>query len=144
METGHQIAPSTETYFRHSYESDHPDMARLYEQAKRDQWNASRDIAWDTPVPDHGRLIADDLVDIYGTTFWDALSERDRVELNRRTAAQPARRVPEVARPEGLPGDAGRRRGPPQRGARSLSDDAPRPALPDLGDDEGAVRHDPR
>ena len=87
MDSGHQIAPSTETYFRHSYESDHPDMARLYEQAKRDQWNASRDVDWNTPVPDSGRLIADDLVDIYGTAFWDALSEKDRVELNRRTAA---------------------------------------------------------
>jgi hypothetical protein len=87
METGHRIAASTETYFRHTYDLDHDEMRRLYEQAKRDQWNASRDIDWATPAPDDGRLIADDLVDIYGTRYWDALSERDRVELNRRTAA---------------------------------------------------------
>jgi len=87
MEAGHPIAPSTETYFRHTYDLEHEDMRRLYEQAKRDQWNASRDVDWATPVPDDGRLIADDLVDIYGTKYWDALSEHDRVELNRRSAA---------------------------------------------------------
>jgi P-aminobenzoate N-oxygenase AurF len=87
MESGHPIAASTETYFRHSYDADHEEMRRLYEQAKRDQWNASRDVDWTTPMPDDGRLIADDLVDIYGTRYWDALSEPDRVELNRRSAA---------------------------------------------------------
>jgi len=87
MESGHSIAASTETYFRHTYDANHEDMRRLYEQAKRDQWNASRDVDWTTPVPDDGRLIADDLVDIYGTKYWDALSEQDRVELNRRSAA---------------------------------------------------------
>ena len=79
MESGHPIAASTEAYFRHTYDLDHEDMRRLYEQAKRDQWNASRDVDWATPVPDDGRLIADDLVDIYGTKYWDALSERDKV-----------------------------------------------------------------
>src|SRR5688500_11460044 len=87
MTRGHAITAANDTYFRHTYEADHEEMRRLYEQAKRDQWNASRDVDWATPVPDDGRLIADDLVDIYGTPFWDALSEKDRVELNRRTAA---------------------------------------------------------
>jgi hypothetical protein len=87
MHGGHTIAASTETYFRHTYAADHEEMQRLYEQAKRDQWNASRDIDWSCPEPADGRLIADDLVDVYGTRYWDALSERDRVELNRRSAA---------------------------------------------------------
>lgn len=54
MESGHSIAASTETYFRHTYDLDHEDMRRLYEQAKRGQWNASRDVDWATPVPDDG------------------------------------------------------------------------------------------
>jgi hypothetical protein len=61
-------------------------MRRLYEQAKRDQWNASRDIDWGRPIhPEHG-VVADELVDIHGTPFWDRLSTRERVELNRRIA----------------------------------------------------------
>jgi hypothetical protein len=80
--------PSTlTTTFDLDYSVDAPDLRRLYEKAKRDQWNASTDIAWDAaPSPD-GRIIADELVDIYGSPLWDALSETDKVQLNRRIAA---------------------------------------------------------
>ncbi|MBM4442606.1 MAG: ferritin-like domain-containing protein [Candidatus Rokubacteria bacterium] len=80
--------PSTlTTTFELDYAVDAPDIRRLYENAKRDQWNASRDIAWDAaPSPD-GRIIADELVDIYGSPLWDGLSEQDKVQLNRRIAA---------------------------------------------------------
>jgi ferritin-like protein len=80
--------PSTlTTTFEIDYSVDAPDLRRLYENAKRDQWNASKDIAWDAaPSPD-GRVIADELVDIYGSPLWDALSEADKVTLNRRIAA---------------------------------------------------------
>jgi rubrerythrin len=59
------------------------DLRRLYEQAKNDQWNAARDIDWDVKLEGDGGLISDDLVDINGTRFWDALSSDDKVELNR-------------------------------------------------------------
>ena len=52
MSLGHAIAAANNTYFRHTYEADHEEMRRLYEQAKRDQWNASKDIDWSCPVPD--------------------------------------------------------------------------------------------
>ena len=79
-------APLTTT-FDLDYSVDAPDLRRLYEKAKHDQWNASTDIAWDAaPSPD-GRIIADELVDIYGSPLWDALSETDKVQLNRRIAA---------------------------------------------------------
>jgi hypothetical protein len=47
-------------------------MRRLYEQAKIDQWNAATDIDWARPLEGDGGLIADDLVDIHGTKFWDS------------------------------------------------------------------------
>jgi ferritin-like protein len=62
-------------------------MRSLYEKAKRDQWNASRDIAWATPEPDDGRVLADELIDIYGSPIWEQLGETERVELNRRITA---------------------------------------------------------
>ena len=74
---------ATSRYFRHVYDSEQPDMRRLYEQAKIDQWNAATDIDWEQPLDSDGGLIADDLVDIHGTKFWDRLSEAQRVELNR-------------------------------------------------------------
>jgi rubrerythrin len=86
MEAGHQIEIKNTAYFRHIYDGDHPEMRRLYEQAKRDQWNAATDIDWARPLAGDGGLIADDLVDIHGTKFWDRLSPAERVELNRRVS----------------------------------------------------------
>src|SRR5690349_2817429 len=86
MGLGHHIDIRNVAYFHHVYDSEQPDMRRLYEQAKIDQWNAATDIDWEQPLESDGELIADDLVDIHGTKFWDRLSEAQRVELNRRIA----------------------------------------------------------
>ncbi len=83
MERGHHIDIHNIAYFHHVYDSEQPDMRRLYEQAKIDQWNAATDIDWEQPLEGDGGLIADDLVDIHGTKFWDRLSDAKRVELNR-------------------------------------------------------------
>ena len=81
------ISGSIDTVFEFDYSVKAEDMRSLYEKAKRDQWNASRDIAWATPEPDDGRVLADELIDIHGSPLWEKLSERDRVELNRRITA---------------------------------------------------------
>ena len=86
MERQHQIDIRNIANFRHVYASEQPDMRRLYEQAKIDQWNAAIDIDWEQPLESDGGLIADDLVDIYGTKFWDRLSEDQQIELNHRVA----------------------------------------------------------
>lgn len=82
------VIPSPmETTFALDYAVHAEDMRGLYEKAKRDQWNASHDIPWDTPEPDDGRTLADELVDIYGSPLWQRLSEKDKVELNRHITA---------------------------------------------------------
>ncbi|HYB41394.1 MAG TPA: ferritin-like domain-containing protein [Candidatus Methylomirabilis sp.] len=81
------IPSSVDTVFEFDYTVQAEDMRGLYEKAKRDQWNAARDIAWDTPGTDDGRVLADELIDIYGSPIWERLGERERVELNRRIAA---------------------------------------------------------
>ena len=83
-----RVIPSAmDTVFEFDYTVQAEDMRGLYEKAKRDQWNASRDITWDAPEPSDGRVLADELVDIHGSPMWDRLSEADRVELNRRITA---------------------------------------------------------
>jgi len=86
MERGHYIETGNTAYFRHDYDGEHADMRRLYEQAKLDQWNAATDIDWEKPLDSDGGLIADDLVDIHGSPFWDRLSPAQRVEINRLVA----------------------------------------------------------
>ncbi len=86
MERGHQIDIRNVAFFRHDYDDEHADLRHLYEQAKLDQWNAATDIDWGQPLDTDGGLIADDLVDIYGTKFWDRLTPREQVEVNRAVA----------------------------------------------------------
>lgn len=87
MTEARRIPSSLDTVFAHDYRVVAPDMRRLYENAKRDQWNASADIPWTSPEDPDGRILADDLVDIFGSPVWEKLSQKDRVELNRRIAA---------------------------------------------------------
>lgn len=75
------------TTFEYEYAPADLEIRRLYENAKRDQWNASRDLPWDAPGSDDGRVIADELIDVHGSPLWDRLGEADRVALNRRVAA---------------------------------------------------------
>jgi ferritin-like protein len=83
-----RVIPGTfDTIFEFDYSVQAEDMRGLYEKAKRDQWNASRDIAWDVPAPPDGRVLSDELIDIYGSPIWERLGEAERVALNRRIAA---------------------------------------------------------
>src|SRR5271167_2564557 len=45
-ETEHLVQSEFETLFQRDYSVLAPDMRRLYENAKRDQWNVSKDIDW--------------------------------------------------------------------------------------------------
>ncbi len=85
--TVHAIPTKFDTVFQHEYPVEHPELRRLYENAKRDQWNVSRDIDWTRAVDLDEGVLADELIDIYGTPYWDRLSKRDRAELNRRFTA---------------------------------------------------------
>jgi rubrerythrin len=80
--TRHTITSLTETVYERDYEVHAPDMRRLYENAKRDQWNAARDIEWDTPVDLDRGVFSDGLIDAYGSSYWNKLDARRRNQLN--------------------------------------------------------------
>jgi hypothetical protein len=69
------LIPTTfDTLWQRSYASEAPDLRGLYEKAKRDQWNASRDIDWSVPIDLENGIFADELIDGYNT---DALAHLD-------------------------------------------------------------------
>jgi hypothetical protein len=82
VETEHVLHSSFDTVFQRDYEVHAPDMRRLYENAKRDQWNVSRDIDWSIPVDLDRGVFADGLIDGHGTEFWNRLDEKRRRQLN--------------------------------------------------------------
>jgi hypothetical protein len=80
--TQHLIETQFETLFQRDYAVHAPDMRRLYENAKRDQWNVSKDIDWSQPVDLDRGIFADGLVDGYGSEVWDKLNPKQQHELN--------------------------------------------------------------
>jgi hypothetical protein len=82
----HAIPAHHDTVFQCAYPVDAPDLRSLYEKAKRDQWNAARDVDWSQPFDIGQGVLADEMIDIYGTPFWDRLTPAERGELNRRFA----------------------------------------------------------
>jgi rubrerythrin len=57
-------------------------MRRLYENAKRDQWNVSKDIDWSQPVDLDRGLFADGMIDGHGSDIWNKLDARTQRDLN--------------------------------------------------------------
>ena len=78
----HRVQSEFETLYQRDYTVNAPDMRRLYENAKRDQWNVSRDIDWTTPVDLDGGIFADGMVDGVGSTVYDKLDAAKKRELN--------------------------------------------------------------
>jgi hypothetical protein len=52
-------------------------LGRLYENAKRDQWNATQRLDWSIDVDPHAELIPDAAIGIYGTQMWEKLTPRE-------------------------------------------------------------------
>ncbi len=82
METQHRVQSEFETLFQRDYSVQAPDMRRLYENAKRDQWNVSKDIDWSTSVDLDRGVFADGLIDGYGSPVWEKLDRKTQRELN--------------------------------------------------------------
>jgi para-aminobenzoate N-oxygenase AurF len=81
-ETAHRVPSTFDTCFQRIYETQAPDMRRLYENAKRDQWNATRDIDWSAPVALDRGIFADELIDGHGSEHWNRLDETHQRQLN--------------------------------------------------------------
>jgi hypothetical protein len=59
-----------------TYDSPRRRLARLYENAKRDQWNASERIDWTVDVDPERGLVPDAAIGIFGTEIWSRLDAR--------------------------------------------------------------------
>jgi hypothetical protein len=63
------------------YDATRARLARLYEHAKRDQWNATSRLDWSIDVDPQAELIPDAGIGIWGTPFWDKLTPREVGQL---------------------------------------------------------------
>src|SRR5437588_12371968 len=76
-EVTHTVADNADALFTWDYERSRPALGKLYEKAKRAQWNAQTDLPWETPVDQEAVVVANSLqyggpgggVDVAGTCF---------------------------------------------------------------------------
>jgi hypothetical protein len=61
------------------------ELTNLYEKAKRDQWNATDQLAWSTSVDPESELVPDFQIPIYGTHIWEKLTPAE-IRKTRREA----------------------------------------------------------
>ena len=76
-----QFRVAQDVAYTWEYESSRQRLMRLYENAKRDQWNATSRLDWSVDVDPHGELVPDMAIGIYGTPMWDRLTPRERERL---------------------------------------------------------------
>ncbi|HZP44209.1 MAG TPA: ferritin-like domain-containing protein [Candidatus Binataceae bacterium] len=81
-ETEHVVESRYETIYQRDYAVHAADMRRLYENAKRDQWNVSKDIDWSQPVDLEAGIFADGMIDGYGGELWNKLDRKTQRDLN--------------------------------------------------------------
>jgi len=72
--------PQTVTY-NWQYDATRKRLMRLYENAKRDQWNGTERLDWSIDVDPESELVPDLGIGIYGTPIWAKLTERDKRKL---------------------------------------------------------------
>jgi hypothetical protein len=76
-----------ETHYTWNYAVTRQDLRNLYEKAKRDQWNATDQLAWDTSVDPEAELIPDVQIPVYGTHIWEKLTPAEIRKLRREALA---------------------------------------------------------
>jgi P-aminobenzoate N-oxygenase AurF len=63
------------------YDATRSKLMRLYENAKRDQWNATSRLDWSIDVDPHSELVPDMAIGIWGTPMWEKLTAPERERL---------------------------------------------------------------
>jgi hypothetical protein len=74
-----------ESVFHWDYSVKFPQMDRLYENAKRDQWNVSTTINWDRPI--EKEVLDMTMMPMFQTELYRSLSEENKYQLGRKFAA---------------------------------------------------------
>ncbi|MBZ0252354.1 MAG: ferritin-like domain-containing protein [Candidatus Methylomirabilis sp.] len=69
------------------YETTRKELKHLYEQAKVNQWNVSREIDWSIDVDPEAELYPDEQIPIYGTHLWKKMTPVEIKRLRREQIA---------------------------------------------------------
>jgi hypothetical protein len=79
----------TEIKFNWEYEDGSEKLLDLYEKGKNQQWNASTRLDWSQDLGEDNPMgIPDESIPIFGSAYWDKMTERERIWLRWNLQAQ--------------------------------------------------------
>ncbi len=70
-----------DVHYNWSYDATRRQLMRLYENAKRDQWNATQRLDWSIDVDPESELVPDAGFGIYGSPMWQKLTDKEKARL---------------------------------------------------------------
>jgi hypothetical protein len=83
-----QVPTSGAARFSWEYDDGRDRLLALYQKGKDKQWDGTKRIDWDLEVDPYDPLgVPDESLTLYGTRYWDTMSERDKAELRRHYAS---------------------------------------------------------
>jgi hypothetical protein len=73
---------ATEIQFNWEYDDGSSALLELYEKGKQQQWDASTRLDWSLELnPDNPMELKDEAISIYGTDYWNRMTEKERAWL---------------------------------------------------------------
>jgi hypothetical protein len=81
------VRTSFATTFTWDYRTHDATLARLYDNAKRDQWDGTTALEWRTPVEPEAENLPDVQIAIYDSPLWKKLTPRERARLRHESLA---------------------------------------------------------
>jgi hypothetical protein len=77
------LSTTFNTAYSWTYEMVRLELHKLYEKAKRDQWDGATLLPWHLAVDPEAELLPDMQIPVYGTHLWDRATPRERLKLRR-------------------------------------------------------------
>ncbi|MFE5187124.1 ferritin-like domain-containing protein [Streptomyces sp. NPDC056628] len=83
-----QVPATGAARFNWEYDDGRERLLALYQKGKDKQWDGQRRIAWDLEVDPYDPLgTPEDAMALYGTPYWDRMSDREKGDLRRHYAS---------------------------------------------------------
>jgi hypothetical protein len=76
-----ELSVAQNLHYNWEYDATRQRLMRLYENAKRDQWNSTERLDWSIDVDPESELVPDAGIGIYGTPIWEKLTDKEKRKL---------------------------------------------------------------
>lgn len=87
-QTGWHFEEKSEVAFSWEYDEPRAQMLKLYDKAKKEQWDSATRIDWSIDLdPENPMQLDDRMISIHGTPMWDKLTPKEKAQVRHHAQA---------------------------------------------------------